>query len=145
MPPLRGREAAAVLAADPGIAQITGEERDALRTYSSNWFWLVQNVLWRTREASEYGQIELGFVWSVVDRMDAALARLDGPEHDVVVYHAGPLPPSDGVMHGYVARRSMPALLRHPRTCGRYSSPRIVECCCFRRPMQRTCPTNRKC
>lgn len=104
MPPLRGPEAEAALAADPGLVQVTSEERKALVTWTGNWFALIQNVLWATNESKSYGRVELDFVQPVIDAMDSALARLRGPSQDVMVYRVTPRDlPEDGIMRGYVS------------------------------------------
>lgn len=102
MNPLRGEEAAARLRDDPGIAEMTDVERGAVAELASNRFWIVQNVLWGTDEAASYGRVEHDYAGRVVAGVDGALSRLRGPGEEAVVYHAGPAPPEDGVMRGYV-------------------------------------------
>jgi hypothetical protein len=100
---IEGRRALDLLAADPGLAGITPHERVALAEITGNRFWLVQQVLWDTPEAQHYGAVERDFVEDVVERVDAAMSRLEGPTEALVIYHLGPAPPETGQVPGYLS------------------------------------------
>ncbi|HEX8066185.1 MAG TPA: hypothetical protein VF520_06640 [Thermoleophilaceae bacterium] len=93
---------AALLTDDPGLAEVTESEREALAEVVGNRFWIVQNVLWETEEAESYGRIEREYAGRVVAGVDSALSRLRGLSEEAMLYRAGPAPPEDGVMLGYV-------------------------------------------
>lgn len=98
-----GGKAVEILTADPGLARLQPPQREALRNWSSNYSYLVQNVLYETEEASGYEAVERGFVEGLIAELDEVFRLVEGPSEPVSVYRAGSQPEIGTSIPGYLA------------------------------------------
>lgn len=98
-----GQAAAEILAADPGLTRLDPRHLQALRDWSSNYSFVVQNLLYRTTEAEEYGRVEREFAGRMITALDEVFRLVDGPREAITVFRGGRLPTSEAPIPGFIS------------------------------------------